>query len=224
MDGDQHPSRAALRAQRERVLERLSEGFVRDELGLEEFERRVDRAHAATDVDALSPLVDDIEPELARALPSLTTAPVLARTPDAAPTTTTAALAVPTARTAGGDSLAVFANVERRGRFELRDGARATAVFGNIELDLRDVELPAGVTTLYLRAVCGNIEITVPPTLAVECLGSGILGSFASVNRVPPRDEPGPRLRIVGSAVLGNVEVHTRPRPSAPERARQPRR
>jgi hypothetical protein len=223
MDGDQHPSRAALRAQRERVLERLSEGFVRDELGLEEFERRVDRAHAATDVDALAPLVDDIEPALARALPSMTTAPVLARTPESAPTTATA-LAVPTARTAGGDSLAVFGNVERRGRFELRDGARATAVFGNIELDLRDVELPAGVTTLHLRAVCGNIEITVPPTLAVECLGSGILGSFASVNRVPPRDEPGPRLRIVGSAVLGNVEVHTRPRPSGRDRARLPQR
>ena len=52
-----------------------------------------------------------------------------------------------------------------------------------------------------------------PPHLFVECDGTGILGSFSNVSRIPhegPRD--GPVLRITGKAVLGNVEIRTRPR------------
>ena len=60
-------------------------------------------------------------------------------------------------------------------------------------IDLREVSLPAGVTTLRVRAVFGAVEITVPPSLIVECAGTGVLGSFTGVNHVREEradDEP----------------------------------
>ena len=48
---------------------------------------------------------------------------------------------------------------------------------GNVEIDQRDVTLGPGVTTLKVHAVLGNVEITVPPSLIVDCEGTGVLGS-----------------------------------------------
>jgi hypothetical protein len=197
MKGERHPARLAVAEARERVLERLSDAFAQDQLGLEEFETRVDSAYQASTEPGLSALVRDLAP-----LPAPRRAEPLAST----------ALSSSAPR-----ALAVLGNVERRGRFRLVNGYRATSVLGNIELDLRDVVLPPGVTEIRVRAVLGNIEITVPPQLAVECEGSGILASFASMNRVPAEGgDDAPVLRIVGSAVLGNVEIRTLPRGVVP--------
>jgi hypothetical protein len=193
MKGDRHPARLAVAEAREQVLERLSNAFAQDQLGLEEFEARVDGAYQASTEPGLQALVRDLAPLPAPARTELVT-------------TTTPSTAPPRV-------IAVLGNVERRGRFRLASGYRATSVLGNIELDLRDATLEPGVTELRVRAVLGNIEIIVPPQLAVECEGSGILASFATLNRMPAEGgEGGPVLRIVGSAVLGNVEIRTLPR------------
>jgi hypothetical protein len=196
VEGDQHPKKVALRGAREQVLEQLSDGFARDEIGLDEFERRVDGAYRAASVDELTPLVGDLTPGAA---------------PLAVPEPRSQALARP-AQVAPRRAMAILGSIERSGRFRVDDGMRVMAVLGNVELDLRDVELGPGVTHLYVKAVFGNVEITVPPTLAVECEGSSVLGNFETVNRVPPEGASGPLLRIIGSAVLGNVEITTRPR------------
>jgi hypothetical protein len=196
MQGEKHPARLAVSAARDQVLEQLSDAFAKDELGLDEFEARVDDAYRASTEEGLALLVKDL------ALPAF-----------AAPTSSgaTTALAVPGERVRR--VTAVLGNVERRGRFRLSNGDRVLSVMGNVELDLRDALLPDGVTTLFVRAVLGNVEITVPPTLPVECEGTGILASFAELNRLPAEGSgTGPVLRIVGSAVLGNVEIRTLPR------------
>jgi hypothetical protein len=108
-------------------------------------------------------------------------------------------------------ALAVFGHVERRVHGCVSSGAAVIAVFGNVELDLRDLELPPGVTELRVRAVLGNVELTVPPTVAVECRGASIFGSFASLDRLPRQASGDPVLRVVGSAVFGNVEIKTLP-------------
>jgi cell wall-active antibiotic response 4TMS protein YvqF/uncharacterized protein DUF1707 len=195
MKGDRHPARLAVTEAREQVLERLSDAFARDELGLEEFEARVDGAYQASTEQGLQTLVKDLSATQVVSAPR-------------------AELAVLAASSVGAPrALAVLGNVERRGRFSLPNGFRATSVLGNIELDLRDVVLPPGVTQIHVRAVLGNIEIIVPPQLSVQCEGSGILASFAALNRLPAEgSEDGPVLRVVGSAVLGNVEIRTLPR------------
>ena len=203
MEGDRHPARLAVTGAREQVLEQLSDAFAKDELGLDEFEARVDGAYQATTELGLRALVKDLS--TSQGAPSTE----LARATTGQGSQT--ALAVTGARAPRG--LAVLGNVERRGRFQVPNGYRVTSVLGNIELDLRDVAFPDGVTQIHVRAVLGNIEIIVPPQLPVECEGSGILASFAELNRVPAEGgATGPLLRIVGSAVLGNVEIHTLPR------------
>ncbi|HVY26921.1 MAG TPA: LiaF domain-containing protein [Polyangiaceae bacterium] len=196
MEGERHPARLAVAAAREQVLEQLSDAFAQDELGLDEFEARVDGAYQAATEEGLRALVKDLTPAAF-----------------AAPTSSgaTTALAVPGERVKR--VMAVLGNVERRGRFRLASGYQVLSVLGNVELDLRDALFPDGVTEIHVRAVLGNVEITVPPTLPVECEGSGILASFAELNRLPAEGEAiGPVLRIVGTAVLGNVEIRTLPR------------
>jgi hypothetical protein len=195
MRGDQHPMRLALREARELVIEHLSDAFAKDQLALEEFESRVDGAYRASTEVELQAFVKDLvlDPSIAMPEPSVRTA-----------------LAVPGPRSRR--ARAILGHVERRGRFRIPNGYRALAVMGNLELDLRDVVLPDGVTEMHVRAVIGNVEITVPPTLPVECEGTGILGAFAMLHRMPAEGAAsGPVLRIVGSAVLGNVEIRTLP-------------
>ena len=193
LDGERHPRTVALRSAREAVIARLSDSFARDELSLEELERRVDHAYAALEPSELQALVADLE---AAAL-----APPAALVPVPA-----APLAAPASRLA----LAVFGSVERSVSAVV-PGARVSAIFGNVELDLRELVLPPGVTQIEVRAVCGNVELTISPTLAVDCVGASVLGSFASVHRVPRGSPDEPVLRIVGRAVFGNVEVKTLP-------------
>jgi hypothetical protein len=200
---------------REEAIERLSSAFAHDEIGLADFEERVDAAYAATDGTGLRAVVQGLESDSA-ALVRVQTAEMSAPRPVAADMVS--AWRSP-------DALAVLGNLQRSGAWRLEGGSRAVAVLGNIELDLRDVALPPGVTELTCRAVFGNIEITVPPNLAVECVGAGILGSFSSVHRIPAEGEGGRAvLRILGSAVFGNVEVHTLPRGMTDAQRAAPRR
>lgn len=192
MRGDQHPKHAALRAARERAIDQLSTGFARDELGLEEFDERLSRAYAAEDEAQLGALVGDLS---ADALAVVSTPSTSALAPLASPRSPRA--------------VAILGSVERRGQLAAR-ASGALAVLGSVVIDLRDVELPPGVTTLEVSAVLGSVEVIVPPWLAVESEGQGVLGSFESVQRMPRFADPElPVLRITGRAVLGSIEVRT---------------
>jgi hypothetical protein len=196
LDGEAHPQRLALRQAREAALERLSESFARDELSLDEFERRIDRAYAASAEGEIDALVADLPAAAAS---------VLVRAPPAQ-----LGAASPGHRRQRL-ALAVFGSVERRVNGDIVPGATVSAVFGNVELDLRELDLPPGVTELQVRAVFGNVELTLPPSIAVECVGTPVFGSFASLDRRPRAGAGEPVLRIVGHAVFGNVEIKTLP-------------
>jgi hypothetical protein len=196
LDGEGHPHKLGLRLARDATLERLSESFARDELSLEDFERRVDAAYAARVESDLGMLLADL------------------RAPSENPLAVvpTAALALaPSIKKGPRLALAVFGNVERRVLGGVPTGALVVAVFGNVELDLRDIDLPPGVTELHVRAVFGNVELTVPPTLAVECRGTPVFASFASLDRQPREHSDQAVLRVLGTAVFGNVEIKTLP-------------
>lgn len=204
--GEGHPERVALQNAREDTIERLSEAFARDVLTIDAYEQRVDRAFACRDVNEFDALLADLglaraEHALVRARPALA---VLAEPAESAPQ-------------AARVALSVLGNVERRGAFALPRLGKALSVLGNLELDLRDIAFPLGVTELRVSAVLGNVEIIVPPHIAVETDGSGILGSFASMARHPIDVRGEPVLRIRGNAILGSVEIRTMPR-ALPER------
>ena len=166
---------------RDRVVELLTQHYAHDGIPLDEFERRTPAVFAATSADVLHALVADVAPA---ALP----APV----PD------------------HGRISAIFSSNEQQSAMAVARYLEIVAIFGNAELDLRDAGFVDGVTTIEIRATLGNVELTLPADVRVEMAGAAILGSFTSY--APSLAAPTTRVvRIVGRAVLANVEVTTAP-------------
>src|SRR5687768_16177694 len=102
-----------------------------------------------------------------------------------------------------------LSSTEREGRWELPRHFRALAVMGNVELDLRDAIIGIGVSFIEVVGVMGNIEITVPPDVAVESDGDSLLGSFVvKYKGTTSAAANGLRtIRITGTAYASSVEI-----------------
>jgi hypothetical protein len=99
---------------------------------------------------------------------------------------------------------------ERQGPWQLPRRFRALAVLGSVELDLRRAEVGYGLSEIEAVAVMGNVEITVPPDIAVECDGDSFMGTFVLKydGRVSPSMASRDRIvRVTGSAYAGSVTV-----------------
>jgi len=98
---------------------------------------------------------------------------------------------------------------ERKGRWEMPRHFRALAVLGNVELDLREAQIGYGVSVIEAVAVMGNVEVTVPPQITVECDGDSLLGAFTlKYSGVSPTQaSPDRVIRITGTAYIGAVTV-----------------
>lgn len=194
MSDDPRALAIALRDRRESAIQQLSDSFVADLLTVEQFEDYLARVHAAATVEQVEALVVDLRP-----LPSGATSKTLA------PLSVNAGMTAPSKRLRS-----LFGNVERRGGWVVPARMEVRATFGNLELDFRDAHFTAAVTEIDARVAFGNIEIFVPPQLAVDCEGSSVLGNFESHGTVAVADPDRPLLRVRGYAVLGNIEIHTR--------------
>jgi hypothetical protein len=104
---------------------------------------------------------------------------------------------------------------EKEGGWEMPRKFRALAVLGNVELDLREARIGYGLSTIEAVAVLGNIEIIVPPEIAVDCDGDSLMGSFTLRynKRTSPSMANGERvIRVSGTAYVGAVTVIVKPR------------
>ena len=188
-------SLVALRDRRHQVIARLSDCFATDVLEVDELERRLDLAHGARTVAELDTLVADLAP---------------------APATTALAPLAPAAiddprRAETKRVRVVMSHVERRGRWTVPRTLELRVFWGNAELDFRDASLAPGVTTVDVRVLMGNLEIILPPHLAIDVDVSSFMGSVEERHRVPPDDDPArPLLRLTGAVRLGNLELTTR--------------
>lgn len=203
------PLPAPTREARERVVELLSLHFAEDRLSMEEFERRVTAAYAAPRSADLEALVADLP------APSAAPAATGAATTDVVP--------------AEGKIVAVLSSNERRGHAIVPRHLKVVSVLGNAELDLRRAVFAPGVTEIEVKAVLGNVEITLPAGVRVEMTGQAFLASFGAWTRAPEGDEtgadttlPAPRtpeivVRLTGRAVLASVEVRAPKRASREE-------
>jgi hypothetical protein len=190
-------SLVALRARREQVITRLSEGYSEDVFDIDELERRLDLAHSAGSVAELDALVADLTPTS----PSSTMALVVART---------MAIADPN-RAEHKKLRVVFSAVERRGRWSVPRNMDLRVLWGNAELDFRDASLGPGITTIHVRVFMGNFEVILPPGLGIDVDVSSFAGSVTERHRVSPDAEPThPLIRIVGWVRFGNLEITTR--------------
>lgn len=106
-----------------------------------------------------------------------------------------------------------LSSTEREGKWELPRRFRALAVLGNVELDLRAADIGYGLSVIEAVAVMGNVEITVPPEIAVECDGDSFMGTFTLKYHGQASPSAANRertLRVTGSAYAGAVTVSVR--------------
>lgn len=179
-------------AERDQTIALLSDRFAQGELDMDTFEERVTVAHRTESLQELTDLTADLS--------------VLS--PAVAPQT---ALETVTDPPPSGEAMAIFGGVQRVGRWPVPRRLRVVAVFGGVEMDLREAQLPAGRIDIDVKVVFGGLQLIVPPTLAVEVHGSAVFGGFEQLDRVPPSPDPAaPMLHIHGKAIFGGVSIETR--------------
>jgi hypothetical protein len=120
----------------------------------------------------------------------------------------------------------IMGHVERTGRWTVPQTLQLRVLWGNAELDFREASLAPGLTTLDLSVWMGNVELVLPPQLAIDVDVSSLLGSVEERHRVPEDDDPGrPVLRVTGAVRFGSLHVSTRlPRESEREARRRHKR
>lgn len=179
--------------ERERATALLSAAFADDRLSLEQFEERVGAVFRAPSREDLEALLHDLAPASRPARPAVSR-----------PGARGVAEVVPS----HDRRFAILANLEHHSMSVVPRRLDVSAVFGNVELDLRDASYGAGVTEIHVRAVFGHIAITLPAGAEVEQRASGVLGSVECLPSPLSAHLGGaPFIRVTGHAVLGAVEI-----------------
>jgi hypothetical protein len=194
-------SEAEMRASdsdRERIAELLRDAYAEGRLTMEEHSERIEAAYAARTLGDLVPLTRDLPAhrpisveEQSQPRPEPEPAP---RMP---------------ARQEAANLVAVFGGTERKGRWRVGPHLRAVAVFGGVELDLRDAVFEAPEVVIEVTAIFGGVEIRVPENVSLHGGGVGIFGGF-SVREQTAADPYAPVVRVKGAAVFGGCEARPR--------------
>ena len=113
--------------------------------------------------------------------------------------------------------VSVFGDNKKEGRWSVPRHLRVLSVFSAVKIDLREAVLQSNETVIEAVAVFADVQIIVPPDIAIECDGHTFMGSFNVSNSkrkgVAGRPPLGaPVVRVTGSAYLANVTIKVRPR------------
>lgn len=202
-------------ARRQETIDRLMEHFANDVIPMEEFERRLDFANQARTEGELQHLLADLPAagptgQVASPLPTVRR---------------TRAVASPEQVRDTGFIIGILGGGERTGRWIPARKNYVMGVLGGAKLDLREALLGPGVTEVNIFAMCGGVEILVPPGLSVEVDGLAIMGGFSNHSEAPMTFDPDePFLRVRGLAIMGGAEVQVRLRGETKRQARKRRK
>jgi predicted membrane protein len=113
----------------------------------------------------------------------------------------------------------IFGNIHFSSRTKDYPGGSISNVFGDMQIDLQEIDFQSGTKTLNISGVFGSIHILLPKGIPVKFSGSTIAGSvkFLEVKRdglmanlhsaTPDYESSRKRLRINTSLVFGDIEA-----------------
>ena len=188
---------STLAAQRERAIELLSLHFAHDRLSMDELDRRLERAYAATSVAELQALTADL-PDASRALvPSAgALAPALLEDVEES-----------------GRVWALFSETRRGGLWAVPSRLEVRATMSNLTLDFRSALLAPGVTDVDMRAVMASVQIVVPPGVRVVDRVRALMASVTDDSYGALSADPSiPIIRLTGYAFMSEIKVRTKAR------------
>ena len=182
-------------ADREQVATVLSTAYAEGRLTREEHDERIDQLMAAKTFDDLIPITHDL-------VVVGTPAPIASRQPSSRFRIDIAG------QSPDSDKMvAIFGGATRTGRWRVRKNIQALALFGGIDLDLRDAVFEAPVVEISGFWCFGGLDIKVPEGIEVRDQTAGIFGGTDVSNIGDPA--PGaPTLVIKGLSLFGGVSVH----------------
>jgi class 3 adenylate cyclase len=173
-------------ADRDHAVTLLREHVVVGRLTLDEFSERVGVALRARTRDDIAGAMSDL--------------PVLA-----------VAAEEGTRRRARRWVVAVMSRSQAKGRWRLSGRTTAVAVMGGCDMDLRHAEIDGAEVVITALAFWGGIQIVVPEGFDVELVGLSLMGSRDLKIRNVPRVPGSPRIRVRGFAVMGGIDVKSKP-------------
>jgi hypothetical protein len=174
-------------ADRENVVRLLREAHSDGRITLDEHGERVERAYAARTLGDLAELTGDLLPAEEQPI-----------------------------RLDSGRFHALFGTVRHDGRWVVPARFPVAAVFGTLEIDLREALLQRRHVVVRASVLAGRLRLLVPEGVRVEFTGRSIMGSQALRLR-PPEGRDAPLIEVSGMVVLGSVAART------PKRRRRPR-
>ena len=181
-------------ADRERAAEVLREAAGQGRISMDELDERLELAYAAKTYADLAAVTGDL-PQGGAAL---------------APASSTAAASRIGGTPGSTLSLAILSGARRSGAWVVPPKYVAVAVMGGVELDLREARFAEPEVTLHAYTLMGGIQITVPEDVDVDVSGIAFMGGFDH-NASGPGMPGAPRVKVVGFALMGGVEVRRKP-------------
>ena len=103
----------------------------------------------------------------------------------------------------GNEKIAIFYGEESRVKGDYPGGS-ATAIFGGVELDLRQAKIKDGAV-IDIFTFCGGVSISLPDDVIVKNEVRGILGG--SEDKTVSKSSAKKTIYLRGECVLGGLEV-----------------
>ncbi|MEV0399830.1 DUF1707 domain-containing protein [Actinoallomurus sp. NPDC050550] len=179
---EQHVPARDLRASdadRERVVELLRDAHGDGRLTVDEHAERVEGAYTARTLGELAELTADLIPAEQQPI-QIEHRPLIA----------------------------LFGTVRRGGRWVVPVSLPVSALFGTVEIDLREALLQRRHVVVRAAMFGGRLRLVVPEGVRVEFTGRSVLGSRDLRVRAPYADDA-PVVEVSGVVVLGSVGART---------------
>jgi hypothetical protein len=103
--------------------------------------------------------------------------------------------------------VSIFGDVTRSGSWPPGRRMSPFALFGDIDLDLRQASIPEGDVAINAIAPFGNIDVLVPQGTQVDVGGFTLFGSKKVAVDEPPTAGDAPLIRVRGVTLFGSLKV-----------------
>ena len=101
----------------------------------------------------------------------------------------------------------VFGGVKEQVTSQSFQGGQVSAIFGGMELDLREAALGDEEVVIEATVVCGGIELKVPKDWLVNIQTTTLFGGTENNRSQPSAADAKGELTIIGTVVCGGIEV-----------------
>ena len=105
--------------------------------------------------------------------------------------------------------VSIFGDITRAGSWPPRPTTSPFALFGDIDLDLRQASIPVGGLVINAIVPFGNIEVLVPAGALVDVGGFTLFGSKKVAVEGSDEGESAEPIRVRGFTLMGSLKVRS---------------